>query len=202
MKIIFDLDYTLLDTGRFKKKLAEIFIKEDFQADYKKYFKDEGVNFDFEKYLTILKGQGRLDGRREKELRLNLAELLARLDNYLFKETGRVLKDLKAGGAELILLTFGDKKWQEIKANNLSVSRYFNKIIFEEKAKAGGEYLKSLKNAGAEVLIVNDNAEETKAIVKIIGRKTRVFLINGPYAENIKHHWPINNIGKLKYDHK
>src|SRR3989338_7130190 len=51
MKVIFDLDYTLLDTARFKEKLAEIFSEQDFFDDYDKYFKAEGVNFDYDKYL-------------------------------------------------------------------------------------------------------------------------------------------------------
>lgn len=197
MKIIFDLDYTLLDTSRFKKKLADIFAQEDFYADYKKYFKSQNINFDFEKYLDILKAENRLDGRREKELRLELKALIGQMDNYLFKDAVKVLKYFKNSGAELILITFGDKKWQENKVKNLSLGRYFKQIIFAEKDKANSEYLKSLKNTRQKVLIINDNAKEAREIVKIIGKKTKVFLIDGPYVKNIKHNWPVRKLAEL-----
>lgn len=196
VKIIFDLDYTLLDTTRFKERLAEIFFGEDFQADYKKYFSNQNINFDSEKYLTILKAEGRTDGRREKELRLSLEELMSQMDNYLFTDVVEVLKRLKDNGHELILITFGDKKWQEKKVKSLSASRYFDKIIFEEKNKADSEYLKLLKTA-EEIIIVNDNARETKEIVKIIGEKAKIFLVDGPYVKNIEHNWPIHKLAEL-----
>ena len=37
MVIIFDLDYTLLDTKKFKDKMAGILKPDDFANDYKKY---------------------------------------------------------------------------------------------------------------------------------------------------------------------
>lgn len=197
MKIIFDLDYTLLDTGQFKKKLAEILVKEDFYADYKKYFRDQDINFDSEKYLAILKAEGRIDGRRQEELKSKLAELLNKIDDFLLAGADKVLKRLKDSGHELILMTFGDKKWQEKKVKNLSASRYFDKIIFEEKNKAGSEYLKSLRNTEEEIMIVNDNARETKEIVKIIGERTKVFLVDGPYVKNVEHDWPIHKLAEL-----
>jgi len=197
MKIIFDLDYTLLDTVRFKEKLAEIFSKENFPADYKKYFKDRGINFDSEKYLGLLKGEGRIDGAREKDLKLGLEELLSQMDNFLFDDVGRVLKHLHDSGAELILLTFGDKDWHEKKVKSLSVKKYFKQIVFEDANKADSEYLKSLKNVEEEILIVNDNAKETDAMVKVIGGKAKVFLVDGPYAKNVEHNWPIHKLGEL-----
>ena len=197
MKIIFDLDYTLLDTVRFKDALADIFVQENFYADYKKYFKDQGINFDPREYLKILKDEGKIDSYAEKEIKSGLKELLGMMDNYLFRGVAKILKKLKDGGAELILLTFGNKEWHEDKIRTLSIGRYFTQIVFEEEDKAGSEYLRSLKNTEEEVLIVNDNAKETEKMIKIIGEKAKVFLVDGPYVKNIKHNWPIHKLVEL-----
>ncbi len=202
MKIIFDLDYTLLDTKKLKVKLAELFNKENFLADYKKYFKDKNLNFNLTIYLSLLESQGRIDKRRGKDLKLKLRKLKKRLNNYLFTEIETILKRLKAEGDELILLTFGNKKWQAEKVDNLNIKNYFDKISFEDKDKTRSKLLKSLKNSRDEVLIVNDNIKEAKEMAEVIGKKARVFLVEGPYANNIEHNWPINKLNNLIHRHE
>jgi FMN phosphatase YigB (HAD superfamily) len=204
MKIIFDLDYTLLDTKKFKDKLADIFNPDDFAMDYKKYFRDKKINFNLEAYLALLEKQGKIDDRRFKKLKLNIGKLMNRLDGYLFTGADPVLSQLKENGAELILITFGDRKWQAEKVNNLSIKKYFSQIGFEDKDKQKSFLLKSLKNCHQEVLIVNDNAREAKEMAEIIGNRAKVFLVDGPYSNNIKHAWPIKQLNELVlvYDQK
>ncbi|MDD4272014.1 MAG: HAD family hydrolase [Patescibacteria group bacterium] len=197
MKVIFDLDYTLLDTTKFKKKLAEIFYGRNFQADYKKYFKNKGLNFSYSQYLKILKRESGVDSQMDKKLALKLKSLMNGLNDYLFPEAEKIIKYFKNAGAELILVTFGDKTWQRQKVKNLSIRKYFNRISFEPENKSLSRLLKSLKNGREEILIINDNAEEAKAMIKILGKKAKVFLLDGPYARNIKHNWPINKLGEL-----
>jgi FMN phosphatase YigB (HAD superfamily) len=197
MIVIFDLDYTLLNTVELKKGLAEIFINRDFYADYKNYFKDRRVNFDSEIYLKILKKQGAINEGEKKELILKLKKLITRLDDYLFPEAAKVLRRFKAGGNKLILITFGDKKWHKKKIKNLSISRYFNRIILAARDKRENSYLKLLSRSKEEVVVINDNAKETQEMIKIIGRKVKVILLAGPYSKNIKHNWPIRRLSEL-----
>jgi len=197
MKVIFDLDYTLLDTDKFKEKLVEIFKDQDFYADYKKYFEDSGLSFDYEKYLALLKYAGKIDGAAEKEIRFKLTELMKKLDDYLRPDAENVLKYFHQEGAELILITFGEKNWQQEKVKSLDIKKYFDRIRFEDKNKNKSAWLKLLKNKSEEILIINDNAKEAKEMVKILGKKAKVFLIDGPYSRNIKHNWPINKISGL-----
>lgn len=197
MMIIFDLDYTLLDTKKLHEKLAEIFDRENYANDHEIYFKDKGINFNLEDYLALLKKQGRINREREKELRQKMKDLLNHFDTLLFKGAEEMLKNFKKSGAELIMLTFGNLEWHKVKINSLSVKKYFDKIIFEEKNKGETKYLKSLK-AKKEILIVNDNAKETKEMTEIIGEKAKVFLVNGPYSENIEHSWTVHELAELK----
>jgi FMN phosphatase YigB (HAD superfamily) len=119
------------------------------------------------------------------------------LGDYLFPSAEKIIKYFKNAGVELILVTFGDKMWQRQKVKNLSIRKYFNRISFEDENKNLSRLLKSLKNGREEILIINDNAKEAKAMMKILGAKAKIFLLDGPYARNIKHNWPINKLGKL-----
>lgn len=180
MKVIFDLDYTLLDTVKFKDKLADIFGQEDFEADYEKYFKSQGINFDHDEYLAILKAEGRIDDVKEKELRIELEKLISNIDNYLKLDAENVLKHFKGIGAELILITFGHKKWQKEKVKNLSIAKYFSNIIYEDQDKHKSEYLKSLSETDEEILLINDNLDEAKEMLKIL-KRGELRLVDGPY---------------------
>jgi FMN phosphatase YigB (HAD superfamily) len=197
MVFIFDLDYTLLDTKRFKEKLAGIFYKENFLADYNKHFKGEGVNFDKEIYFRILRKQSLIDENREKELRQKIAALIKGLKKYLYPEVEKILKHLRKNGNIMILATFGDKKWQAEKVKKLKIKKNFDRVVFEDKNKNKSSLLKKLKKSPEKILIINDNAKETKEMTIILGERAEVFLVKGPYTKNIKHNWPIHALNEL-----
>lgn len=180
MKIIFDFDYTLLDTTKFKEKLADIFGKNTFYIDYKKYFKTKKVHFYYEKYLDILKSEKRINDDEERKLKLKVENLIKNIDDFLYPDAENILKYFKKNKAELILITFGNKKWQEEKVKNLNIKKYFDKIIFEEEDKSQSEYLKLLAKTDEEILIINDNTVEAKKMLKIL-KRGKIYLIQGPY---------------------
>jgi phosphoglycolate phosphatase-like HAD superfamily hydrolase len=198
MIVIFDLDYTLLNTNLLKKRLEKIFSRQNFKADYKKYFKDKGVNFDYKRYLDLLKDHKRIDQGEEKKLKLHYANLLKKMNDYLFSGVGRILRDFKKAGAKLILVTFGHKDWQAAKVKNLKIKKYFDIIAYEEKDKAKSKLLKKLNRSRRKVLIINDNAKEIKQMKNILGPEAGIILIDGPYAKNIKHNWPIKPWSKIR----
>ena len=196
VKVIFDLDYTLLDTAKLHNKLAEIFDKENYRADYRRYFKDKGINFDEEKYFEILKSEGRVDEAREKELKLKLAELLMNMDDYLNPGAVEALEHFKQAGNKLILMTFGNKKWQELKIKNLSIAKYFSNIIYEDKDKSKSEYLKALSGTSEEILLINDNLDEAKEMLKIL-KRGELHLVDGPYNKELHDSEKKVRINKL-----
>lgn len=201
MIVIFDLDYTLFDTKRFKNDLATIFniTVEKFCDDYDYLFKKEGVNYSLEKHIEILKNEGKITNKNKEEIRKKFENLLERIDDYLFPEAEEVLKEFKDKGDKLILITFGDKGWQEIKTKNLKkIINYFDEIEFIEEDKRKSQYLKSLKDSGQEILLVNDNPRETLGLKEILGDKCKFFLVEGPYSNNIEHKEEIHkNIKEL-----
>ncbi|MDD4901341.1 MAG: HAD hydrolase-like protein [Patescibacteria group bacterium] len=197
MIIIFDLDYTLLDTARFKKDLAVVFDRENFSDDYQKYFKMQGVNFNFAVYLSLLKKFDHLNAAREKELKEKWLDFKKRSRDYLFPGAVNILKHLKQGGARLLLITFGDKEWQAEKVGCLGLDKYFDRLSFKEKDKSEDHLLSEIKNSQERILVVNDNAKEAEGMVDTLGKRAKIFLVNGPYVNNAKHHWPVHKLEEL-----
>ena len=200
MKVIFDLDYTLMDTVQLHSKLAEIFDKENYREDYQFFFRSKGISFDGEKYLAILKELGRIDGAREKELKSKLAELMENMDDFLKPDAESVLKHFIKEGHELILITFGNKEWQEKKVKNLSIKKYFSEIIFEEEDKSKSEYLRSLGEGNEKILIINDNLDEAVAMQKILGDKAELRLVKREDKKEAEPH--IKNLRELLPEEK
>jgi len=139
MILLFDLDYTLLDTKRFKETHKE--------PEYK--------NFDKE------------------------------INNYLFPETEKTLSYLKNQGHKLILLTLGEPNFQKSKVDNSKIKKYFEKIVYEPKNKAENTLLKDLSMGDEDIIIINDKKEESNEMQKVLGNKSKIFLVADEGYKNI-----------------
>lgn len=125
MIIIFDLDYTLLDTMKFKSALAralEISLKM-YNNDYDKYFKQTKTNYSLTKHLSILRQKKAI--KDEKRVKENISKLWQNIDKFLFLGADKVLHDLKSKNHQLFLITFGEKGWQKEKVKNLKIKKIF-----------------------------------------------------------------------------
>jgi len=189
MVTIFDLDYTIFNTKRFKENLAEIFrmSTKDFNRSYWENFKAKGINYKLEKHLQILEDEEKINHRKAEKIREEFSGLLKEIDKYIFPEVEKVVKFFKHRGDKLVLASFGDLGWQELKINNLAVKKYFNQIVLEEGDKSKNEFFQSLKEGGEEISIINDNAKESLELKKELGEKCDIYLIQGPYSHNVEH---------------
>ncbi len=199
---IFDLDYTLLDTKRFEEDLAEIFgmSPEQFSYDYKKYFKEKNINFNLEKYLTILKSENKVSAGEIAELKLKFVQFFKGIDRYLFPEAEKILQQYKDRGDKLILVSFGDVGWQKQKIDNLTITGCFDQAVLEEKDKSQNDFFESLKDSGQKIRVINDNAQESFAMMKKLkelGLDCQLVLIDGPYSRNTEHHERIHKLNEL-----
>lgn len=116
MTIVFDLDYTLLDTTRLKQVMAT-----------------------------------------EGEL-----AALGRCDEFMFPGAIGLLGRLRASGARLILLTFGDDAWQRSKIDRAGIGDLFDEIVTTTDGKH--LLLEKFATERPPIIFVNDNLEEIVAM--------------------------------------
>lgn len=139
MLIFIDFDDVLFNTKSFKKDLIKVFLKngitkKDFFVSYYDYpFKTKkGLQkYDPWNQIKILKTKKKFN---EEKLKNDLAKLLGNLKRFIFSDSRDFLKKFKR--RELVLVSYGETKFQEMKINSSSISPYFAKIIIGDKDKA------------------------------------------------------------------
>mgnify|MGYP001586765372 FL=1 len=187
---IFDLDYTLLDTVRFKIDLNGVFFPFSvFTSDYQTLFKDYGINYNFQKHLLYLKEAGRIKTEKdEKIIKEKFADFFKTINKYIFPQVEEVIVYFKNKGVKIVLATFGDLDFHKLKIENLRIKDYFDEIFYTDDGMNGKiEFLKNIKEDNDEIFIINDKAKESLDMLGIIGNKGRLFLMRGPYSENVAH---------------
>lgn len=162
MIIILDFDDTLFDTARFKKALAEIFkkYKADFWETYNRAKNLKGI-FSLGSHLALVKKE--IDGIDIKKLKKDIDKLFENLKQFLFPDVLDFLKTFKKDN-DLILLSWGEKKFQEKKIYGLgqNFTSLFDKIITgpTEKAKVLRKILKLYKSR--PVVFIDNSPQELK----------------------------------------
>ena len=191
MIVIFDLDYTLFDTNKFKRDIAKILninIKQ-YNNICKRCFTDKNIVYNPYELLRILKSEGRISFI--KNYKEKIENLLRHANKYLYDGALAVVKKFKERGDKLVLLSVGYKGWQNRKISGLKIKKYFDHIVILEKEKY--KNLEFLRKEKQKVLIINDNAGEILDMKKAIG-KCEVCLIHGPYSKNAEHNFNAYNI--------
>ena len=186
MIAIFDLDYTLLDTNIFKKNLAQAMeiSGQDYNFTYADFFyKEDETNLAYHPsiHLDYLIKKGRVSLKKKEVLEKNVLKVVKNIDEALFFNAEKVLKEAKKKGYELILITWGNKEWQKLKIDNLKIKRYFNKIIIADKGKE--ECIDFLKNSDGKKIIINDNLKESLKLKEKLDN-SEIFLIKSKYSRN------------------
>lgn len=186
MKIILDLDYTLLDSKKLKEEGLSSFFgvtAQKFVDFYEKNFKKRDIHYNPREHIRISEP----DCREEEKMK-ELAEFMKRkIKKYLFPAAEDMLKQLKRSGNELILMTRGNADWHKLKIDSLpEIKKYFDKIIYIDKDKSDHELLRSLKESGEKILVINDNAAESLKIKEVLGGHCEIRLVEGPYSHNIE----------------
>lgn len=139
MIIFIDFDDVLFNTKLFKRKLIKVFLangisRKDFFESYYDYpFKTKkGLKkYDPWQQIKALKEKYNLE---EKKIIKDLENLLRNSKEFLFFDSKYFLK--KFDKDFLILLSYGDNKFQEEKVKGSGLAKYFFKIIINDKDKA------------------------------------------------------------------
>ena len=193
--IVIDLDYTILDSKRFRDEcLAPFFFSQaadparEFNAYYEKNFKSAGKNFD---PGELLEKFGLTEAAFDTHLKNDIS-------SFLIPGAENFLRIIKEKSDQLVLASFGNKNWQDKKIDYLTINgeparTFFDIVIIEEKDKATNEILNSIE--GDEFEIINDNLEEIKKMSQAerFKGKTNLHLVEGPYSKETSEKKKIDN---------
>ncbi|NCO79854.1 HAD family hydrolase [Candidatus Falkowbacteria bacterium] len=197
MIIIFDFDYTLFNPEKLRQDIAKIFPERNFSDDYQKYFKDKKISFSLNEYRAKLREESGLTENQLDQRMVAVEKLLKNSDKYLFPEALSLLEYYRRQGDRLVLLTFGNKSFQEMKVDNLGIKDLFDEVCFVEDEKKVHSIIESLKDSGEKILIINDNAKESLEMMRKLGGQAELKLIKGPYSGNVEHQYQEGSLSDL-----
>jgi phosphoglycolate phosphatase-like HAD superfamily hydrolase len=166
MKIIFDLDYTLLDTVKFKVALAAAVslggvMPKKFEAAYAEVVAKNGM-FDPDELFRSLDGEfGAASSARAARDRFD--HVLMSAEKYLYPGSRELLEALRAHEVVVDLLTFGNAKWQREKVCRSGLAGLFDGVIATEKEKSG--IVRDIGRGETKVIVVNDSGREIQEMM-------------------------------------
>jgi len=168
MIVVFDLDYVLLDTSKFKGEMSRVFGFNNIENE---------INVGIEKLLK------KVDDYLFKE-----AEEI--IEYYKHNEQEDNLSN------ELYLLTKGDPEWQKAKLQYSKLNNIFgkNNIKFSEGRKIDSEFLSSIKKIKTtkkqegeklKIFIINDKTKENDEIKEYLElEESDLVLIKDRYSKD------------------
>jgi len=192
-----DFDYTLFNPEKLRQDIAKIFPERNFSDDYQKYFKDKKISFSLNEYRAKLREESGLTENQLDQRMVAVEKLLKNSDKYLFPEALSLLEYYRRQGDRLVLLTFGNKSFQEMKVDNLGIKDLFDEVCFVEDEKKVHSIIESLKDSGEKILIINDNAKESLEMMRKLGGQAELKLIKGPYSGNVEHQYQEGSLSDL-----
>lgn len=196
MTIIFDLDYTLLDTNLFRKELAMAMgiSTDNYNVSYAdRFYNDNGTETPYhpEIHLDYLIKKGIVLQTAKEIIMKDVLKVVKNLNKCLFWQAEKVFDKCKEKKYNLILITWGNKDWQKLKIDNLRIKKYFDKIITADKDK--DECIDFLINSDDEKIIINDNLKESLKLQKKL-KNSKIFLIKSKYSRNDKNLLPEHSL--------
>ncbi|MBT3539182.1 HAD family hydrolase [Candidatus Parcubacteria bacterium] len=164
---IIDFDDTLFNTHDFKYERLEAVktlgvSEEAYWETYKQARNDEDGTFTYSDELHAEKlGEKKFD--KEKVLEA-LQGVNNKMNSFLHDGAIELLEFLKQKNKEMILLSLGQKSFQELKTRESGVYDYFDRVFMVDDTK---EHIleKIFKDTKQDVaLFINDKVEETKEL--------------------------------------
>ena len=168
-RIIIDFDHTLFDTDALKRDLsgavAEFGVNGDlFWETYPKalQFVSGEMGYNTEKHLDLL----------QKSVSFNTAAAKSKMDavisnskNYLFPDTLNFLSRMVGLNVPLILLSRGERAFQNAKIRAAGIERYFREIHLTSEKKVS-ILPQLIKGDAKQIFFINDHLEETREVMQ------------------------------------
>ncbi|MFA5995669.1 MAG: HAD family hydrolase [Patescibacteria group bacterium] len=182
--VIIDLDHTLLDTTRFKQALAKSLGLSTAKWDeiYEQFVADNGL-FSPTDFLA----------GASTEQRNQFYKTLNQLPSFLYPDSLTFLDRVLKQHWQVIILTFGDKPWQQLKLKHLPLPKVVRTITTDLSKHL---IIKDLLDT-KKTIVIDDNAKELDAIKRAYPEIITYWMQrpNGKYhTKPINVNFCINNL--------
>ena len=166
IKLFIDFDNTLFDTRLLKKILFGMlesvgFSNEEISFSYKDVCRMYDNNYSPEKHAEFLSKIRPFD-KRSTLRKIN--DSIRESSKYLFHDSIDFLTRLDREKFEIILLSYGDKKFQSDKVEWSGVEKYFDRLYFCQEEK--WIFLKKLVKLKENFIIIDDRGDALNEIKK------------------------------------
>jgi len=166
IKFFIDFDNTLFDPRPLKKAIFDVFesagfAKDEVSSSYKEVCRLFDNNYSPERQAKFLFETRSFD---EDYALKKINKAVRECSGYLFSDSIDFLAGLDHEKFEIMLLSYGDKKFQSDKVKCCGVEKYFNKLYFCQEEK--WIFLKKLVEPGERFIIIDDRGDALDNIAK------------------------------------
>ena len=202
MKIIFDFDHTLFSTTKFSLALKKSFEKSGIEESlFEETFgksKEKNGHYKPDKQIElIIKKSPEI---KKNILKKEFKKVLNNASKFLYPDTEQFLKKWQKR-ADLILLSYGENKFQKEKIKKSKITSYFKKILIAQDINKISN-LKTILRNNQKAVFVEDNPQALMEAKKTFPDLTTVRINRGKgkYAalsDNSQIDFSIKNLKKL-----
>jgi len=203
MKIIFDFDHTLFSTKEFYNALKRVFMglgidEKLFQESYQKSKETNKFYRPLKQFKLIIKQKPEI---KETDLIKKFNRVLRNAPQFLYEDTLPFLKKWQKK-SDLVLLSYGEERFQKQKIRASGIQKYFKKIIITRDVKKSKPFKRIFKNLEKIIFIEDDlqTLSRTKKVFKSvitvgINRRERKY---SQISDNKNINFSIKNLKELK----
>jgi hypothetical protein len=181
MRFIFDLDYTLLNTEAMRESFRHILAdamsvtKDQFESAEEAATAHDTL-FNLDRFLHALLP---LSDDRDRA-REYIDSVMENGDRFLYSDAIQELHRLAQHQHELVLLTFGDKAWQQYKIEHTQIPQLIPRIEYVDTKKS---HAVDLFNA-QDIVCINDKGTEIDELNEAFPHVTYVWVARqgDPYS--------------------
>lgn len=168
-----DFDDTLFDTDRLKKYLVRIFEKngvnkQEFQDSYNILRNEKDLKYNPYRQIDLIN----IDDINRENLLNDLNLLFEDSHDLVFSDSIDFLNNIKKMGGKLVLISFGDESFQNIKIDSSGLTKYFDEIIITNKAKIDLIISRDDLDFYDEIFLLDDHPIFIDEALKAVNNKT------------------------------